>query len=197
MIGTAPIGVAPIGGLDTAFVETRLTIPATTVYRCFLGSTLLPITSIQLRLRQSTPSYVSVVVPNAPAYANEIADNIDETLTVEHGFLYADGTEVYEELAHCTISRMSDQRGATSRSITLSGYGDNASDLAVEVPLEGLQYYNLSNGIARIRALPEPRLKAGDIGIVGGYSVTANLISTFIGIGASGSVTGFSEISDG
>lgn len=169
-------------------------VPAQRIYRAYLDDIELPISSTQMRLRAATNSYLSVVVPNGPKYADIIAEHASGELRVMQGWRFVDGSEQLELLAAGTVKLAPYDRGAKSRTVTLSAYGANVTPSSRRRELQGVSYVRTSGGDTTVRARPDAQLKPGDTAVYDAGEFVVDLITVNIGVSANGKPTETMEV---
>lgn len=144
--------------------------PLPVVYRLTLtggqdavSDVVLPMSSLQARLRTGDPSYLQVVVPNSPDYAEDVVARQNGELVVERALKDVSGELLYPtEFARVNLETISDARGVGSRSITLTGHKQKTYTPATEpVAIRGLQYLQ-TGGLKRMRGALDETLQPGD-----------------------------------
>ena len=157
--------------------------PHKRIWRLTLDDVELPISSFQLRLRESDNSYFNAVVPNAPAYAGLVAAHPGGQLRVYQGYLYEDGTEDLVLIAQAKLQNVVDSRGAWNRTLTLTGYG-KAPAPGPDVETSSVSYTRVSDGVTNWRCEPLPQLAPGGalINRATGERIVASLITWYVSI---------------
>lgn len=150
---------------------------AQTIYTCTLtgdgespplDDLTLPMSSFQGRIRDNADSYLSCVIPNAPAYATAIAARQNGDIVIRKGYRFQDGSTQLEEIARVDYESLRIDQGARSASATLSGHRTTVAESAKEVTVQGVSYYCLqADGKRRVRALLDTFLRIGDACIYG------------------------------
>ena len=146
--------------------------PAQTIYTLTLTGApdvTLPISSLQTRLRNGEPSYLQVVVPNAPAYADQITARSAGQLVLKRGLQFVDGSRQMEEIARVALELIADARGANSQSITLSGHKTTTVAAPRTRELQGVSYRSAGTQKKRYRCRPDLFLRPGDTATVAAY----------------------------
>jgi hypothetical protein len=153
--------------LQATAVWTRV-ISATTYTLTLTGEAdsttdmVLPMASFSSRLRSGNTSYLQVSVPNARAYAAEIASRPNGELIVERGLRWSDGTVEVSEIARGTLSRIDIDTGARSSTASLQAGGTTTNSAPKTVALAGVSYKANSNGSRRVRSSIDNTLRPGD-----------------------------------
>ena len=136
----------------------------------------LPMSSFQCRMRQSEPTYMSVVVPSH-TYAATINARSNGELVVEM-VAYVNGTEALrEEVCRVDLEGIRIDQGARKSSITLDGhktktYGANRADL------EAVTYQRLDEGKHTYRcAYPNWYLKPGSTAVYDENEITVSQVT--------------------
>lgn len=136
----------------------------------------IPISSFQTRLRQSEPTYLSVVIPDVDTYASAVTARSNGQMVVEMAYLL-DGVEsVREEICRVDLESVDIYEGARNQSISLSGHITETYATKITA-LTGASYYNLSGGLRRYRCAMDPYLRPGDTVRVNGEEFTAGSIT--------------------
>lgn len=121
---------------------------------------LVPISSFQLRLRQSTRQcYLSVVIPNILQYVSDIEDRLDGVITLSRIELTDAGEETITELLEANIYSLREDEGPSSNSGTVVGYKQITFSDTSTIEVGGVSYRNQFEGSRRYRATPHPGLK--------------------------------------
>lgn len=132
MINGAEINGAEINGeASSSSLITATRGQVVTVYRAILEADgfedlILPISSFQSRATYGDNSYLSVTVPNGPAYASDVEDRAAGDLIVQVGARYADGTTEWSELVRAGLDEIRADTGPSRASITITGYRSNS-----------------------------------------------------------------------
>jgi hypothetical protein len=161
-------------------------IPSYVVYRCTLtgaadatNDVVLPISSFQSRMRDATPSYLSVVVPDATTYADSINARPNGQIKLERGVTNADGT-TWATISQVDLETVADDGGGRSRTITISGHQTQTTSSPKSVTLSGVSYRGVSNSGTRYRAELDLNLRPGDTAVTDYGSITAELITYIV-----------------
>jgi len=146
------------------------------------NSLVIPVKSIQSRIRYYNSSFLSVTTP-ATGLSSEIADYSDGALVVMMLFWMPNQKAGLIEFARVDIESIDIYEGATSESITISGH-KNLLFQNMQHTLSGMSYKSLVNGIVRTRSNVDPFIRPGDIVDVGnGETITVELIQHIISVG--------------
>jgi len=143
-----------------------------------LADLVVPISSFQMRLRQSPlQCYLSAVVPGALTYADGIAARAsgEITITQDDG-----GSET--EILTANINAVRYQYGASNRAVTIVGYKQITFPATGSTTIAQPEYRALDAGTYRFRARPEADLKPGDEAVITGWeTVIVGEISWSVG----------------
>ena len=141
---------------------------------------VLPISTFNYRLRQSTPSYLQVTVPGV-AYAQDIADRSNGDMRIEMAYL-VDGVEHHREvICEIDLESIGIYQGGKNQSINLMGHRMETHPPKI-VTLEGVTYFSEYNAIRRIRcAFPDMYLKPGDTAKYEDETFTVGDIAVIVG----------------
>lgn len=143
----------------------------------------IPISSFQSRLRNGTPSYLSVVIPGLD-YSGAISVRADADMVVEMAYKRNGSYIQREEIARVTLENIMIHQGPNNQSITLSGHRTNTYTAKGFRTRQSPIYYGLLADGARAR-YRFPRadfdLNPGDTFTVGADVFTAGLITYIIG----------------
>lgn len=172
-------------------IPARYVGTAKTVYKCILTGAndgvddiVLPISSFQARIRNGEPTYLSCVIPDSVTYTADILARTNGEIIIQKGFLFADGSEQYEEITRVTYESVQINRGARSDSATLTGHKTVTLSSPKEWTVSGVSFYGLqADGKRRIRCALDMFLKVGDIciyGTGGGDYFTVGQISCWV-----------------
>lgn len=158
-------------------------IQISTVYRCTLGDLELPISSFQARLRDATPTYLGVIVPNSPDWIDEVTARSADSLTVERGAVLQDGTTVWATIVTVPLDSMRYDNGPHSSSMTLSGHVTQTNTQPRTIPITRVISESLlESGQHKLRVgYVDFQLRPGDTIEYGATSWTAGLISIAVG----------------
>lgn len=121
----------------------------------------IPISSFQSRLRQSEPTYLSVVIPNVDDYSAAIAARPNGQMVIEMAYVLGGEESVREEICRVDLESVRTDEGSRNQSITLSGHRTETYATKITV-LTGVSYRNESDGVRRFRCAMDPYLKPGD-----------------------------------
>ncbi len=160
-------------------------MPNTTIYRCYLDTLEIPISSIQARYRDGTASsaesYLSVVVPNGPAYADEIAARSSGVLSIKRGSRLADGSETLVTLMSVDLETIRDDFGGNSRSITLSGHSTFSNTTSKSITLQNVSYrFGGGSSPRRFRGSLDLNLRPGDSAVYGFEQIVVGAITYIV-----------------
>jgi hypothetical protein len=205
-----PVGGVEYGGpLPAASVTRKIAVPAGgveyggqtpwvywavlpgaqyhTVYRCTLTGTTdleLPISTFQARLRDGTPAYLQVTVPNGSAYIDEVQARTTGEIVVEKGLQFASGYTQYEELSRVDFDSLAYGRGPFNYTMTLSGNKTTTNTAPKTVTLTDVSGVSLqANGNRRVRCGVDFFARPGDTVEWESTSMTAGLITITVGRG--------------
>ena len=196
---TGPINapLQPVGTADCALsilplAQWTFTIPTNfptnTLYRCTLSAPgletiTLPVSSFQSRLRSGTPTYLGVVIPNAPLYASAITARSGGTLAMDKGTRFEDGTEHWQPLVSVSMGGIRYDTGARSSSLTLSGHATTSYTSPRTLEIKALVSEALqATGKRRARAGDvDYLLRPGDTVICNGAAWVVGLIQISVG----------------
>jgi hypothetical protein len=177
-------------------VPLDMALHAHLMYECILtgdgdgvDDVTLPISSFQLRARDGEPSYLSVVIPNATEYADDVLARVNGDIVVKMGYQFEDGTNKTEEIARVNYESIQIDTGARSSSMTLTGH-KTVTSTASKMITSGVQYYGIAaSGKRRIRTTPNIFLSPGDICVYGegpnDYFIVGTITTTVSTIQAS------------
>ncbi|MBF0308131.1 MAG: hypothetical protein HQL56_01195 [Magnetococcales bacterium] len=146
-------------------------------FSCWIGATIdavwtetdlsARLTNFQIRKRSGTPSYVQ-----ATSKGSDFADAILAALGAEDPELWImDGAT---ELCRVTLERVSDSRGADSKSVTISGNSQSTNSSPTTKALSGVSVWRSENGIINLTCLYDPTVDPGDTVTWGGNSFVAD-----------------------
>ena len=142
-------------------------IPSTAMYQCVLTGTTdltLPISSFQARIRSGTPTFLEVVVPNATAYVDDIADRTTGEIVVgKAAATWTDGTTYYAEIARADFESLATDQGPTAYTARLSGHQTTTYAAARTRALSDVSTLSMqADGKRRIRAAVDFIARPGD-----------------------------------
>lgn len=133
---------------------------ACTLSEVALDDLILPISSFQMRLRQSPKQcYLNVVVPAILDFTSDIADRADGTIKISHIETDDFGNETITDLLTANISDIYEDIGARQRTGSIVGYKQITFSDTTTLVIPEARYVNRSNGVRRFRATPHPDLK--------------------------------------
>lgn len=156
---------ALLTGSSKEWWEAGIPPTAKKIYTATLGGERLPISSVQYNLQKDGRSYLSVVVPGAPAVSTSILDGIGAQLVISQGYEYADGSRQTSEMVSTTLASVRADLGSSSASATLYGSGNVEFSFDPTVRKEIKKWSYLSrqaNGDFRVRSSPVFGLFPGD-----------------------------------
>lgn len=140
----------------------------------------IPISSIQCRLRDGEPTYLSVVIPSA-TWAADISARPGGELVVERGYRFSDGSRQLQEIARVDLEDIRMDSGARNKSITLSGHATISNTTPKAVAISGASYRSESNGKRRYRCTVDHFLRPGDTAVISDEEIIVDSISFTIG----------------
>jgi len=132
---------------------------------------VIPITSFQLRLRQSPKQcYVSVQIPSILDYASDINDRIDGEITVTQVYQATPAATATEtDVITANVDSFRVFLGPLNRSGQVVGYKQITFPGTGSVAIEEPQYRAFDGTTYRFRSAPSPDLKPGDEAVVSGW----------------------------
>jgi len=145
---------------------------------------VLPMSSFQTRLRQSTPSYLQAIIPGALEYVDEIADRSNGDIIIERGLRWTDGTTQLEEIARVNFETIRTDEGAISDSATLTGHKTTTYSAPKTVNLSGAQIRSVNSSNIRYRCEIDNSLRPGDTAIINGDSIIVEYIQHGVAVGS-------------
>lgn len=154
-----------------------------TIYVLDVGSVRVPISSAQATMRLSGQSFLQAVIPNAGAYATELAAMVGETMLLRSGYLYADGAlSSLEIIAAAPFQLSSQATGPVNDTLTISGYGHRITTTSATRALRGIQTSTIGqDGKRRVRCALDLFLRPGHTALDNdGTALTVNIIQYFI-----------------
>lgn len=165
------------------------TIPSMVVYNCFLTGKAagvedltLPIKNFQTRLRDGSPTYCGIVVPNVERYIDDIITRKNGEIVIQKGVHYNSGEKIFVELVRVNLDGIGYDIGAKSNSISLSGHKTTQNTSPKTIRFEKIQTESLQkNGQGRIRTDVDFFIKPGDLVVWGDKKMTAELITITVG----------------
>jgi hypothetical protein len=147
----------------------------------------IPIASCQMRRRDGKPTYMSVVVPDYDAYADEILARPNGEMVFYKGVRFADDSIQVQEIARVDmeLENLRMDKGPKSRSITVVGHKTVSTTDPNVVTLSGASYRNYAGGTRRYRCDVDLWLRPGDTAVIEGQDeqFQVGYISYTIGIG--------------
>jgi hypothetical protein len=141
----------------------------------------LPVSSINLRLRDVRGSYVRVIVPNPVDYTDDILARTSGRMVIYSGYKTADGVRHLEELIYANIQNLYFNQGGNSGQLTLAGtrYMTNSNPKTVE--LEGASRIAKSeDGKLSVDAPLDFFIRPGDTASAYGETFTIDLINCML-----------------
>jgi hypothetical protein len=143
-----------------------------------VADVVIPISSIQARIRQSTPTYLAVQVASYEEIDNIVA-RTNGTMIVEQ-IAQVDGVEVLREIiVSAALDSIRTDRGGKNRTITLTGYKTETFAPKL-VQLLGVSEIAKDDGKLRVKADIDFFLKPGDTVVAMGETFTAGMVSLSI-----------------
>jgi hypothetical protein len=167
-------------------------LPFYTVYRCTLtGLTddlddlTLKISSFTARLRSGTPTYCSVIVPNAVLNADAINERSNGQLVIDEGRFFSDGSSHYFEIVRVNLESIAYDTGIRNSSMSLSGHitQTNSSTKSINLNNSVSQESLQADGLIRLKTAVNFLVKPGDTIIWNNSSksMVAGLITIVVG----------------
>lgn len=137
----------------------------------------VPMSSMQLRRRDGSPTMVSIVVPDAMTYVDAADDRVGGEIVIYAGRMTLDGTRHLSEFERAELESVSYDVGVRNSSLSLSGYRTVTTENPRPVDLEGITYHGLqADGKRRIRGKVNFFLRPGDTAIYGDDSFLVDQI---------------------
>lgn len=136
----------------------------------------LPIATLQARLRQGDPNYLSVTIPGMD-YASAISARSNGQLVIHMAIIHGGSEIIREEIARVTLDSIRTDEGGKSKTITLSGHRTVTYPAQITA-LRGVTYRSLQEpGKLSFRcAEPDLYLRPGDTCNYGDDSFVAGLV---------------------
>ena len=187
MLNASTLNARPLNSTATTdpFIDWEAFAPVErqAIYVLDVGHLRLPMTSAQATMRRTGQSFLQAVVPNAGAYAAELAGLTGETMILRSGFQYADGTlSPLEDIAQAPLQFSPRATGPDNDTLTLSGYGQRISGAGPSRPLRQIQTRTTGqDGRRRVRCGIDLFLRPGHTAIDSdGGEFSAGVIQYFI-----------------
>jgi hypothetical protein len=139
----------------------------------------IPISNFQGRLRDGSPSWMQVTIPNAPHWSEAVIARAAGQLVLYSGVRFGGGLELLEEIARVNIERIEDARGGRSQTIAVSGHS-TATNAAPRIrTMHGVTYRSSGSGQRRYRCRLDRFLRPGDTAVIPSYGeqITVGLIT--------------------
>lgn len=140
---------------------------------------VIPVTSIQARLRDGAPTFISVVVPSMD-YAGDIAARSSGEMIIKRGNRFPNGTMQLEEIGRATLNEIRTDEGPNNQSITLTGRTTQSNTAPKQVVMENIQYRAENKGIRRYRCSVDNFLRPGDTAVIGSESIVVGHMSWYV-----------------
>jgi len=142
-----------------------------------LADLVLPISSLQTRLRTGTPSFVSITIPGGETYAAGIAARSNGAVVIERGVRFGDGSVQFVEIARVNLDDIRDDGGGRNRSITIIGHATVTESVPKTRTLQNASMRSSSWSGRRFRASLDMNLRPGDTAIINGEAIVVGLIT--------------------
>jgi hypothetical protein len=138
----------------------------------------IKISSFQARKRNGDPTYVSVVVPYSTAgiELQLITDRANGDIVIDLGYEIDGAIALREEILRVTLDEIRDDKGGSSRSLSLSGHKTESFIGQVSTVNDPIYRSLQSNNRVFRFAEIDPYLKPGDTCIVGSDEFTVDYI---------------------
>lgn len=139
----------------------------------------IPISNFHGRLRDGSPSWLQVTIPNAPRWSEAVIARAAGQLVLYSGVRFGGGLELLEEIARVNIERIEDARGGRSQTIAVSGHS-TATNAAPRIrTMHGVTYRSSGSGQRRYRCRLDRFLRPGDTAVIPSYGeqITVGLIT--------------------
>ena len=136
------------------------------LYRCYIdsalhGTTEIPIESAVVRQNQGGTGYLQVSMPNYARVSDIIQRADDGKLRIDY-VLEKEGREQATPFAQTDAIRVTQEQGARSRSVVITGTFALVSESPKTQELQGASYISDSGDTKRIRCQHNPRVSVGD-----------------------------------
>jgi subtilisin-like proprotein convertase family protein len=136
------------------------------LYRCYIdsdlhGTTEIPIASAVVRQNAGGTGYLQVSMPNYARVGDIIQRAADGKLRIDY-VLEKEGREQATPFAQTDAIRVTQEQGARSRSVVITGSFTLASESPKTLELQGASYISDSGDTKRIRCQHNPRVSVGD-----------------------------------
>lgn len=186
MINTGPLNAIPLNSPPgNPFVDWEAFAPVErqAIYVLDVAQLRLPMTSAQATMRRTGQSFLQAVVPNAGAYAGDLASLTGEPMILRTGYRYADGSlSPLEDIAQVPLQFAPRATGPVNDTLTLSGYGERTAGAGLSRPLRQIQTRTTGqDGRRRVRCGIDLFLRPGHTAIDSdGGEFTVGVIQYFI-----------------
>jgi len=146
-----------------------------------LENVVIPIATIQTRIRNQEPTFLSVSIPGLE-HADEISARSSGQMVIDMAY-FVSGVEMHrEEIVRANLETIDIHEGGTNGSVVLSGHKTIDWGAPKTVSLSGVTYRRTINGTTRLRtAIPDLYLKPGDQASYDEDTITVEQISIFVG----------------
>ena len=157
-----------------------------TIYTCTMypptGATLDPLTismtSLQLRLRDGQPSYISFVATAEDGLIDAITARAGGTVEIRSGVRLRDGSEITEELVAADYDSVRYELGGRSGTVTVTAYKTETTTTSAVVPVSGVSLEAMqATGKRRIRCEPSFFIKPGYVASWNGNQMIVGMIA--------------------
>ena len=170
----------------SAAVSIPAEYPSSTRYTCVLTGSpdlTLPISSFQARYRNGEPSYLSVTVPNAVDYADEIDARSSGQIVITRTTYDSSGAQLSSgELLRVDLETIRLDYGSRSSSASLDGHRTTSNGTPQTVALVGASYKNVNAGLRRFRCSPNTSLRPGDTAQINGEEIVVGYITYTVSV---------------
>ena len=140
-----------------------------------LADVTIPMSSFQSRLRDTDPTFLSVVIPGLD-YLDQINARPDGYLKVMMGYKRDGVIIISEQVAKVEFEDLRYDEGAVNQSITLTGHVAEVYETKTII-LEEISYLSYADGEYTVRCKPDLYLRPGDHVIADDVSFDVTLIS--------------------
>ena len=135
-----------------------------TITKAGYDDLVIPMKSFQGRLKDSDPTWLSLVIPNGKAYADDILLRLDGLIIITRQGIQENGVFKSDEIVSTILEDIRQDRGSQHSSLTLSGHKTIAyTEGQKRIALEGVNYRAEYSGKRRFRCRFDQELRPSDI----------------------------------
>lgn len=142
----------------------------------------LPMVTFNARLRSGSPSYLQATIPYTTEHAQAISDRPNGDLYLYQVDLYRSGAEVTSEVTNVALETIQISRGATEKSIVLTGHRQSTN---TDVASHDIRSLSVQSGTTTTVIAPgfNASIRPADTVVADGLNLVVDTVSIQVSVG--------------